>query len=184
KLPMFVREQKLVLESEDHQCPKGGSEMRDGKPQKTLKDEKMNVAEQMGGIGEVVQTDESLFRGKQNGYEVRFFHVQRRDRATLVPIILKHVAPGTTVWSDEWGAYKNLKTQYGYDNQTVNHSQNFVDPHTGCHTQLIECLSKTKILRAMRGLTLLDSHLNELWYRSVHKDMFSLILADIRRFRM
>ncbi|CAF1003037.1 unnamed protein product [Didymodactylos carnosus] len=28
---MFVREQKLVLESEDHQGPKCGSEMRDGK---------------------------------------------------------------------------------------------------------------------------------------------------------
>ncbi|CAF0951252.1 unnamed protein product [Didymodactylos carnosus] len=103
-LPMFVREQKLVLESEDHQCPKCGSEMRDGKHQKTLKDEiiwlwcfnitsktvpwtvgcseattvdwcnflrevcteKMNVAEQMGGIGEVVQIDESLFRGKHS----------------------------------------------------------------------------------------------------------------------
>ncbi|CAF1240909.1 unnamed protein product, partial [Didymodactylos carnosus] len=54
----------------------------------------------------------------ENGYEVRFFHVQRRDCATLVPIILKHVVPGTTVWSDEWVAYKNLQTQYGYDHET------------------------------------------------------------------
>ncbi|CAF1374847.1 unnamed protein product, partial [Didymodactylos carnosus] len=150
KVPMSVREQKLVLEGEDHQRPKCGSEMRDGKRQKTLKDgtvstyeimrctnkqcanqlskrkntffaftdslgransklsdasileiiwlwcfnitlktiswtigcseattvdwcnflrdictEKMNVGEQMGGIGEVVQIDESLFRGKR-----------------------------------------------------------------------------------------------------------------------
>ncbi|CAF4500135.1 unnamed protein product, partial [Didymodactylos carnosus] len=218
-LPLFVSEQKLVLQSEEHECPKCGSEMRDGKRQKTLKNEiiwlwcanissktiswtvgcsgstvvdwsnflrevcteKLNMAPQMGGIGEVVQIDESLFRGKrkynrgrlllgnqnnngnnnatnglvpyasssensdgiqqqtnnrnygrrmdgpwifgiaqptEDGHEVRFFHVQRRDRQTLVPIIWKHVVPGTTVWSDEWAACKNLQTQYGYDHQT------------------------------------------------------------------
>ncbi|CAF0729220.1 unnamed protein product [Didymodactylos carnosus] len=259
KLRMFVREQKLILESEDHQCPKCGSEMRDGKRQKTLKDDTVSTYEIMRcknkqcanqlskrkniffaftdslgransklsvasileiiwlwcfnitsktiswtvGCSEATTVDWCNFlrevctenipwmfgiaQPTENGYEVRFFHVQRRDRATLVPIILKHVVPGTTVWSDEWGAYKNLQTQYGCDHQTVNHSQNFVDPHTGCHTQLIECLwgqAKTKILRAMRGSTLLDSHLNEFWYRSVHKDMFSSILTDIRRFRI
>ncbi|CAF3933495.1 unnamed protein product, partial [Didymodactylos carnosus] len=54
----------------------------------------------------------------KDGHEVRFFHVQRRNRQTLVQIIWKHVVPGTTVWSDEWAAYKNLQTQYGYDHQT------------------------------------------------------------------
>ncbi|CAF0792873.1 unnamed protein product [Didymodactylos carnosus] len=47
KLPMFVREQKLVLESEDHQRPKCGSEMRDGKRQKTLKDGTVSTYEIM-----------------------------------------------------------------------------------------------------------------------------------------
>ncbi|CAF1015223.1 unnamed protein product [Didymodactylos carnosus] len=74
------------------------------------------------------------------GYEARFFHVQRCDAATLLPIIWKNVYPGTTIWSDEWKAYSRLQTTYGYDHQTVNHSQNFIDPHTGCHTQLIETL--------------------------------------------
>ncbi|CAF1195809.1 unnamed protein product [Didymodactylos carnosus] len=215
----------------------------------------------MGGIGEVVQTDESLFRGKRKynrgrlllgnrnnataannnnnnnnnnnglvqyssssssddsdssndqtqannnrnygdrldgpwifgiaqrtaeGYEARFFHVQRLDAVTLLPIIWKNVYPGTTIWSDEWKAYSRLQPTYGYDHQTVNHSQNFIDPHTGCHTQLIETLwgaAQTKILRIMRGTNLLDSYLAEFWYRSVHKPMFSSILEDIRRYR-
>ncbi|CAF3700217.1 unnamed protein product [Rotaria socialis] len=193
--------------------------------------EAFNDATQMGGVGKIVQIDESLFRGKrkynrgrlllgnlnnnnnnnfnvnvqnsssssdrpwvfgiaeptEEGHEVRFFHVARRDAATLIPIIWKHVYPGTTIWSDQWKAYSRLQTGYGYDHETVNHSQNFIDPRTGCHTQLIECLwshVKTKILRAMRGTPLLNSHLTEYWYRTTHKNMFPSILDDIKRYRM
>ena len=113
--------------------------------------------------------------------------VQRRDSATLLPIIWKHVYPGTTVWSYQWRAYSRLQTAYGYDHQTVIHSENFIDPHTACHTQLIECLwdqAKTKILRTMRGSKLLESHLAEFWYRSVHKNMFESILNDMKNYRM
>jgi len=44
--------------------------------------------------------------------------------------------------------------------------------------------TKTKILRTMRGSTLLTSHLTEYWYRSIHKTMFTSILDNIRRYRM
>ena len=105
--------------------------------------------------------------------------------ATLLPIIWKHVYPGTTIWPDEWEAYRRLQTMYGYDHQTVNHSQNFIDPNTGCHTQLIESLwgqTKTKILRTMRGMALLNLHLAEFWYRFAHKPMFPAILDYIERY--
>ena len=96
-----------------------------------------------------------------------------------------YVYPGTTIWSDEWKACRRLQAMYGYDHQTVNHSQSFIDPNIGCYTQLIELLwgqTKTKILRTMRGTALLSSHLAEFWYRSVHKPMFLDILNDIERY--
>ena len=34
--------------------------------------------------------------------------VQRRDAATLLPIINSHIAPGTEVWSDDWRAYNEV----------------------------------------------------------------------------
>lgn len=34
--------------------------------------------------------------------------VHSRDRATLLPIINAHVAPGTIIHSDEWAAYRRL----------------------------------------------------------------------------
>ena len=41
--------------------------------------------------------------------------------------------------SDEWRAYGKLK-QHGFSHFTVNHLENFVNPKTGKHTQLVECL--------------------------------------------
>jgi len=71
--------------------------------------------------------------------ERRFFIVNKRDRDTLLPIIIQDIEPGSTVHSDKWRAYSTLKN-YGFLHQTVDHSKNFIDPHTGAQTQTIECL--------------------------------------------
>ena len=39
--------------------------------------------------------------------------VSRQNTAALLPIIAAHVAPGTTICSDEWSAYKTVATLPG-----------------------------------------------------------------------
>lgn len=65
---------------------------------------------------------------------------ERRDRATLVPLIHKYIREGSVIFSDCWGAYNNLHQQ-GYTHFTINHSENFVDQNdSNIHTQNIERL--------------------------------------------
>ena len=63
--------------------------------------------------------------------------VPDRTSATLLSEIQKHINPESTIISDSFSSYHILQRN-GYDHQMVNHSQNFVDPQTGAHTQNIE----------------------------------------------
>ena len=115
----------------------------------------------LGGNGVVVQIDESLFRhkpkhhrGRATTNEVWVFGlcdtsqspalgvmciVPDRTAQTLLPIIRRHVRPGTEVHSDQWAAYNRVQQlQPVNNNQTLNHSLHFVDPATGVHKQHIE----------------------------------------------
>ena len=110
---------------------------------------------QIGGVGEVVEIDESKF-GKRKFNKGRrvdgvwvFGGICRRTRdcflvpvedrtaSTLIPLIKKWIKPGTKVISDCWKAYGTLKEE-GYIHGTVNHSIEFVNSETGDHTQTIE----------------------------------------------
>ncbi|XP_071576224.1 uncharacterized protein [Temnothorax nylanderi] len=113
--------------------------------------------EQIGGSNIVVEIDQAKFgrrkyhRGRLitgqwlfGGVERhtgRFFvvPVEQRSSQILIPNILRFIAPGTVIHSDCWRAYNELKN-YNYTHRVVNHSENFVDPHTGVHTQNIERL--------------------------------------------
>lgn len=67
--------------------------------------------------------------------------VPKRDRATLLPILERCLRPGSIVYSDDWGAYRNLERHLPAlvaQHHVVVHSQNFVDPTTGVHTQEAE----------------------------------------------
>ena len=111
--------------------------------------------------------------------------VDHRDAATLLPIILAHVQPGTTIWSDGWAAYNNLATTpaiSGYS--TVNHSVEFVSP-TGVHTNHIESYwNRAKIkLKRMRGChrSMLPSYLDEFMWRERYGRSNDDVLGNIYR---
>ena len=110
---------------------------------------------QIGGPGHIVEIDESLFsRRKYNrgrivpeqwifvGYDAAtkesfLLPVSRRNVATLMPLIIHWVRPGTEIWSDMWGAYNGIAAQ-GFQHDVVNHQYNFVDPNTGVTTNYVE----------------------------------------------
>jgi transposase-like protein len=140
----------------------------------------------IGGPGQVVEIDESkffhrkyhrglyregtwVFGGVERGSGRCFLvPVAHRDAATLLPIIIDHVHPGTTVLSDEWRAYSTLP-QHGYRHGTVNHSLHFRDPNTGIHTNTVEGMwsqAKRKF-RRMNGTSaaLFETYLQEFMWR-------------------
>lgn len=89
------------------------------------------------------RVNEWLFGGVQRntlGREVFLVSVQRRNAATLLPLIQQYILPGTRVISDQWASYnqiQNLPQNYGHD--AVNHRYHFIDPNDATiHTQNVE----------------------------------------------
>lgn len=108
--------------------------------------------------------------GSYKSGEIRIFHVEKRDAATLLPIIRGHVESGSMVWSDQWKAYSRIREECDVEHETVNHSEQFVAIN-GTHTQNIERIwgkLRLKIVRNMKGTSssLLNSHLDEYMYFS------------------
>lgn len=95
----------------------------------------------IGGPGIVVEIDETkmgkrkyhrghrvegvwVFGGVERTPERKFFAMTVSDRTaeTLVPLIQRHIHPGSIVHSDCWAAYNGLESQ-GLVPRTVNHSR-------------------------------------------------------------
>ena len=69
------------------------------------------------------------------------FRISNIFRKTLIPIINKHCADGTVFCSDSWKAYYKLPEHLDLQDVLyfpVNHTNNYVDPVTGAHTQTIK----------------------------------------------
>ena len=113
------------------------------------------------------------------------FIVEKRDKKTLIPLIIQEVTHGSKIFTDEGVAYRTLRI-YGYTHITVNHSKEYVT-NEGHHTNTVEVVwhhLKTKILRRMSGIptNLLNSYLHEEWLRSKYNDhwkFFDFILNAI-----
>ena len=114
--------------------------------------------------------------------------VPRCDAANLLRIIQAHTTQNTTIYCDEWAAYRQIQTTIPIiTHQTVNHSLHFVDPTTGVHTQHMEsCWNRVKgKLKRMRGChaSQLPSYLDEFMLRERHGRSagvaFKQIMQDI-----
>jgi transposase-like protein len=145
----------------------------------------------IGGDGIIVEIDESKF-GKRKYNHGRIIDgvwilggiertdekksflkvVQDRTAETLHDIISRHVAPGSIVYTDLWRGYIGI-TEMNIIHRTVNHSQNFVDPNTGVHTNTIEGYwngLKLQISPRNRTKKLITNHLLECIWRKRNKD--------------
>ena len=77
--------------------------------------------------------------------EIRLFYVQNRKKKTLLPIIARNVNLGSTIISDKFASYLNIRKDESYLDQNgfyhfwVNHSKQFVDSYQPfIHTNGIE----------------------------------------------
>ena len=116
--------------------------------------------------------------------------VERRDAATLLPIINRCVLPGSEVHTDDWGAYRRLGQLPNVAmHRVVVHARNFVDPRTGVHTQEVEsCWSKLELGQKQRkGLrredlqSYLDEQMWRQWRGGDHRQIMANFIAIIPR---
>jgi transposase-like protein len=158
----------------------------------------------LGGPGDIVEIDESKW-GRKRKYgrghvspnhpwvfglisrrtnKVVVLTVNRRTKAELIPKIQQVVIPGSTIYSDDWRAYRCL-TNYGYNHEYVTHCHNFVDPITHVHTNTIEGFwgHAKNPFKQMHGCP--RDHINEfldelmLRWNMKDRDLFSFLLEQI-----
>ncbi|KAJ8980947.1 hypothetical protein NQ317_001210, partial [Molorchus minor] len=85
--------------------------------------------DKIGGPGKIIEIDEAkegrrkyqkgrvlegqwIFGRIEKGFSKLFIvPVENRDASTLVPLIKKHILPGSTIMSDCWRSYRNLNKE-------------------------------------------------------------------------
>ena len=76
--------------------------------------------------------------------------VDKRDKATLIPLIEDNIVQGSTIYSDKWAAYYGLK-DLGYNHGMVNHSVEFVSDEGVCTNTIESLWSEIKADLKIRG---------------------------------
>ena len=152
----------------------------------------------LGGVGCIVEVDESAIRtpkhhrghsGAQRWVlglicretgDAYIQFIQTRDKKTLQTIIAERVAPGTTIHTDGWSAYRglhNIQVQPSFIHRVVNHKVHFVDEANAVHTNNVEAMWKAAkaSFKRMNGVLSehIQSHLDEWLFRKKVRNMQS-----------
>ena len=159
-------------------------------------------SEKIGGEGKIVQIDESKFgkRKYHRGHHVEgqwvfggieqdsrkcfMVAVDKRDEATLLPLIERWIEPGTVIISDCWKAYCNLE-KHGYTHRTVNHSKEFVNEQGDSTNKIEGHWRQAKVKLPPFGVRKhhFSSYLAEfMWrYKNREDDLFEIFLRDVKK---
>lgn len=114
----------------------------------------------LGGLGKIVQIDETMLNHKAKAHRGRFPVLQTwalgmvdcstapgkglfvlipdKSAKSILPLINKHVRPGTIIYTDEAKVYKKLSEEKTFEHKFVTHKYCFVDYKKNVHTQNVE----------------------------------------------
>lgn len=146
-------------------------------------------------MGGSVEADESYFGGKQKGGkrgrgsenktpvlgivkrggEIKTFKVENVQKATLLPLVVQTVEPGTTIYTDELTSYNGL-AKLGYEHKQITHSLK-VYVMGDIHTNTIDGFwgnTKNGISGVYHHVSAkyLENYLNEYGFRYNHRNDF------------
>jgi transposase-like protein len=116
--------------------------------------------------------------------ETRFFILEDRKAETLLPIIEGEVVVGSTVYTDKWGGYRDLRER-GFVHEAQRNSKVFIDPETGKKAHSIDRLLENmqrKFNVKSSEVNFFSLFLREEWWRSCNPaDTFDAFLRDMKR---
>ncbi|HEY6251261.1 MAG TPA: IS1595 family transposase [Candidatus Angelobacter sp.] len=121
----------------------------------------------------------------ERGGEVRAHVVAERDKATLGPLVRKHIDKGSALYTDEWLGYDGLKDHYSHE--VINHAESYVRGLV--HTNGMENFWSL-LKRGLHGTYVsvepfhLFRYIDEQAFRYNHRATKKQHITDADRFRM
>jgi len=129
--------------------------------------------------------------------KVILYHIDNRERDTLLPLILTNIAVGSVIISDQFASYYNTRSNrshleaHGYQHYVVNHSERFVDPYLDfVHTNNIErtwrsLRSSISLVKRSLSNEVIDSYLNTFILKSmIDEDGLYEFMLNVLRFML